>query len=463
METTTIAKIYKEYEKMINNNMNINGRVKSVRDSKTFGFIELNDGSYLKNIQVVFDDTLSNFDAICKLGVWAAISVEWTLVASQGAKQAFEVKASDIKIVGESGSDFPLQKKWHSMEFLREIAHLRTRSNTFSAVFRVRSLLAFAIHKYFNENGFVYVHTPIITGSDAEGAGQMFQVSTLDLMNLPKDKEGNIDYSKEFFGKQASLTVSGQLEAETFATAFGKVYTFWPTFRAENSNTTRHLSEFRMIEPEIAFADLNDDMNLMEDLLKYAFTYVLDNAPAEMEFFEKFINPEVKTRLEKLVNASFARVSYTEAIDILQKATKKFEYPVSRGMDIQTEHERYLSETTFNGPVFVTDYPKDIKAFYMRMNEDGKTVAAADLLVPGIGEMIGWSQREERLDMLEKRITDMGLHVEDYGRYLDLRKYGSVPHAGFGVGFERLVMYVTGMENIRDVIPFPRAPKQCEF
>ena len=463
METTTIAKIYKDYEKMINNNMNINGRVKSVRDSKTFGFIELNDGSYLKNIQVVFENDLSNFDAICKLGVWAAISVQWTLVTSQGAKQAFEVKASDIKIVGESGSDYPLQKKGHSMEFLREIAHLRTRSNTFSAVFRVRSLLAFAIHKYFNENGFVYVHTPIITGSDAEWAGQMFQVSTLDMMNLPKDKEWNIDYSKDFFGKQASLTVSGQLEAETFATAFGKVYTFGPTFRAENSNTTRHLSEFRMIEPEIAFADLTDDMNLMEDLVKYAFKYVLDNAPAEMEFFEKFINPEVKTRLEKLVNASFARVTYTEAIDILKKAKQKFEYPVERGMDIQTEHERYLSETTFNGPVFVTDYPKDIKAFYMRMNEDGKTVAATDLLVPGIGEMIGWSQREERLEMLEKRITDMGLHVEDYGRYLDLRKYGTVPHAGFGVGFERLVMYVTGMENIRDVIPFPRAPKQCEF
>ena len=406
---------------------------------------------------------MSNFDDICKLGVWAAISVAWTLVKSQGAKQAFEVKASAITIVGESPSDFPLQKKWHSFEYLREIAHLRTRSNTFSAVFRVRSLLAFAIHKFFNEQGFIYVHTPLITGIDAEGAGQMFQVSTLDMMNLPKDKEGNIDYSKDFFGKQASLTVTWQLEAETFATSFGKVYTFGPTFRAENSNTTRHLSEFRMIEPEIAFANLDDNIQLEEDMLKYIFKYVLDNAPAEMEFFEKFINPEVKTRLEKLVNAKFARVTYTEAIDILQKAKQKFEFPVSRGMDIQTEHERYLSETAFNGPVFVTDYPKDIKAFYMRMNDDGKTVAATDLLVPGIGEMIGWSQREERLDMLEQRIRDMWLPIEHYDRYLDLRKYGSVPHAGFWVGFERLIMYVTGMENIRDVIPFPRAPKQCEF
>ena len=463
METTTVAKIYKDHEHMINNNMNINWRVKSVRDSKTFGFIELNDGSYLKNIQVVFENDLSNFDDICKLGVWAAISVKWTLVKSQWAKQAFEVKANEITIVGESPSDFPLQKKWHSFEYLREIAHLRTRSNTFNAVFRVRSLLAFAIHKYFNENGFVYVHTPIITGSDAEWAGQMFQVSTLDFLNMPKDKEGKVDYSKDFFGKQASLTVSWQLEAETFATAFGKVYTFGPTFRAENSNTTKHLSEFRMIEPEIAFADLNDDMNLAEWLLKFAFQYVLDNAPAEMDFFAQFINPEVKTRLENLVNANFARVTYTEAVDLLKKSGQKFDYPVEWWMDLQTEHERYICEQLFKGPTFVTDYPKDIKAFYMRMNEDGKTVAATDLLAPGVGEIVGWSQREERLDMLEKRIKDMWLHVEDYGRYLDLRKYGSVPHAGFGAGFERLIMYITGMENIRDVIPFPRAPKQCEF
>ena len=463
METISISKIYADYEKFLDKEIVLNGRVKSVRDSKTFGFIELNDGSYLKNIQIVFDNTLSNFDDICKLGVWAAISVEWMLVKSQWAKQVFEVKASDVEIVGDSPSDFPLQKKGHSFEYLREIAHLRTRSNTFSAVFRVRSLLAFAIHKYFNEHGFVYVHTPIITGSDCEWAGQMFQVSTLDFLKMPQNADGQVDFSKDFFGKQASLTVSGQLEAETFATAFGKVYTFWPTFRAENSNTTRHLSEFRMIEPEIAFADLNDDMNLAESLLKYVFQYVLDNAPAEMEFFAQFINPEVKTRLENLVKADFTRVTYTEAVDLLKKSKQKFDYPVERGMDLQTEHERYLCEQIFKWPTFVTNYPKDIKAFYMRMDADGKTVAASDLLVPGVGEIIGWSQREERLDMLEKRITDMWLHVEDYGRYLDLRKYGSVPHAGFGVWFERLMMYITGMENIRDVIPFPRAPKQCEF
>ncbi len=463
MKLTTIAHIFADYKKLLDKDIILNGRVRSVRDSKTFGFIELNDGSYLKNIQVVFENTLKNFDDICKLTTGSAITVEWILVASQGSKQAFEVKAKKVTLVGACPTDYPLQKKGHTFEYLREIAHLRTRSNTFSAVFRVRSLLAFAIHKFFNENGFIYVHTPIITGSDAEGAGQMFQVSTLDFLNIPKNEDGQVEYSKDFFGKQASLTVSGQLEAETFATAFNKVYTFWPTFRAENSNTSRHLSEFRMIEPEIAFADLNDDMDLIEDLLKYSFQYVLDNAPAEMEFFEKFINQEVKIRLENLVKANFARVSYTDAIDLLQKSKQKFEYPVKRGMDIQTEHERYLSETTFKWPVFVTNYPKDIKAFYMRMNDDGKTVAATDLLVPGIGEIVGASQREERLDMLEKRIKAMGLDVNNYGRYLDLRKYGTVPHAWFGIGFERLVMYITGMENIRDVIPFPRAPKQCEF
>lgn len=463
MKLTTIAHIFDDYTKLLDQDVALNGRVRSVRDSKTFGFIELNDGSYLKNIQIVFENTLANFDDICKLTTWSSISIEGKLVASQWAKQAFEVKASKVIIVGTCPSDYPLQKKGHSFEYLREIAHLRPRSNTFSAVFRVRSLLAFAIHQYFREQGFIYVHTPIITGSDAEWAGEMFRVSTLDMLNPPKNEEGHIDYKKDFFGKEASLTVSGQLNAETFATAFNKVYTFGPTFRAENSNTTRHLSEFRMIEPEIAFADLNDDMNLMEGLLKYTFTYVLDNAPAEMDFFAQFINPEVKTRLENLVKADFGRVTYTEAIDILKNAKQKFEYPVERGMDIQTEHERYLSETIFKWPVFVTDYPKDIKAFYMRMNEDGKTVAATDLLVPGIGELIGASQREERLDMLEKRIKDMGLNIEDYWRYLDLRKYGTVPHAGFGVGFERLVMYITWMENIRDVIPFPRAPKTCEF
>ena len=470
MKLTTIAHIFADmsapsadHKQFLDQEIMLNGRIRSVRDSKTFGFIELNDGSYLKNIQIVFENNLSNFDDICKFTTWSSITVEGILVASQGAKQAFEVKATKVSLVGACPSDYPLQKKGHSFEYLREIAHLRTRSNTFSAVFRVRSLLAFAIHQYFREHGFIYVHTPIITGSDCEWAGEMFRISTLDMLNPPKNEEGQIDYKKDFFGKEASLTVSGQLNAETFATAFNKVYTFGPTFRAENSNTTKHLSEFRMIEPEIAFADLNDDMNLAEWLLKYVFQYVLDNAPAEMEFFEKFINPEVKTRLEDLVKANFARVTYTEAIEILKKSGKEFEYPIERGMDLQTEHERYICEQAFKGPTFVTDYPKDIKAFYMRMNEDGKTVAATDLLAPGVGEIIGGSQREERLDMLEKRIKDMGLHIEDYGRYLDLRKYGSVPHAGFWAGFERLVMYVTGMENIRDVIPFPRAPKTCEF
>ncbi len=463
METTSIAQIYAWYEKLLDKPCLLKGRVKSVRDSKEFWFIELNDGSYLKHIQIVFEKDLPNFDEIRKLGTGSAITVEGTLVASQWSKQAFEVKAKNITLVGDCPSDYPLQKKWHSFEYLREIAHLRTRSNTFSAVFRVRSLLAFAIHKYFNENGFVYVHTPIITWSDAEGAGQMFQVSTLDFLNMPKTPDGKVDYSKDFFGKQSSLTVSGQLEAETFAMAFSKVYTFGPTFRAENSNTTRHLSEFRMIEPEIAFADLSDDMDLGESLLKYVFKYILDNAPAEMDFFAQFINPDVKTRLENLVKADFTRVTYTEAIELLKKSGKKFDYPVDRGTDLQTEHERYLCEEVFKGPTFVTDYPKEIKAFYMRLNEDGKTVAATDLLVPGVGEIIGGSQREERLDKLEKRIKEMWLHLEDYGRYLDLRKYGSVPHAGFGIGFERLIMYITGMENIRDVIPFPRAPKTCEF
>jgi len=460
---TTIAKIYKDYKSMLDTPVVLNGRVRSVRDSKTFGFIELNDGSHLKNIQIVFENNLANFDEICKLTTGSAISIEGTLVASQGAKQAFEVKAKKVTLIGDCPNDYPLQKKWHSFEYLREIAHLRTRSNTFSAVFRVRSMLAYAIHKFFNENGFIRVHTPIITGSDCEWAGQMFRVSTLDAVNPPKTKEGKADFSQDFFGKEASLTVSWQLEAETFATAFSKVYTFWPTFRAENSNTSRHLSEFRMIEPEIAFADLNDDMDLGEALLKYVFKYVLDNAPAEMNFFAQFINPEVKTRLENLVKADFTRVTYTEAIELLKKSWQKFDFKVERGMDMQTEHERYLCEKIFKGPVFVTNYPKDIKAFYMRMNEDGKTVAATDLLVPWVGEIIWWSQREERLEMLEKRIKDMKLDVNNYKRYLDLRKYGTVPHTWFGVGFERLMMYITGMENIRDVIPFPRAPKTCDF
>ncbi|EKD24754.1 MAG: hypothetical protein ACD_80C00166G0015 [uncultured bacterium (gcode 4)] len=463
MKLTTIAHIFAGYKNMLDKDIALNGRVRSVRDSKTFGFIELNDGSYLKNIQIVFENNLPNFDDICKLTTGSSISIEGKLVASQWAKQAFEVKASKVTIVGTCPSDYPLQKKGHSFEYLREIAHLRPRSNTFSAVFRVRSLLAFAIHQYFREQGFIYVHTPIITGSDCEGAGEMFRISTLDMLNPPKNEEGKVDYKKDFFGKEASLTVSGQLNAETFATAFGKVYTFGPTFRAENSNTTKHLSEFWMIEPEIAFADLNDDMNLAEGLIKYAFNYILENAPAEMDFFAQFINKEVKTRLEALVKADFGRVTYTEAVEILQKSGQKFEYPVQWGIDLQTEHERYLAEQVFKGPVFVTNYPKEIKAFYMRLNEDGKTVAATDLLVPGVGEIVGGSQREERLEVLEGKMKAMGLDPEDYGRYLDTRKYGTVPHAGFGIWFERLIMYITGMENIRDVIPFPRAPKTCEF
>lgn len=472
MKLTTIAHIFADYKKLLDKEIILNWRIRSVRDSKIFGFIELNDWSYLKNIQVVFENNLSNFDEICKFTTGTAITVEWTLVTSQGNKQAFEVKAKKIILVGACPSDYPLQKKWHSMEFLREIAHLRPRSNTFSAVFRVRSLLAFAIHKYFNENGFIYTHTPLITGADAEWAGEMFKVSTLDFLNMPMEVEwngipqsgkGKVDFKKDFFGKEANLTVSGQLNAETFATAFSKVYTFGPTFRAENSNTSKHLSEFWMIEPEIAFADLNDDMNLAESLLKYVFKYILDNAPAEMEFFEKFINPEVKKRLEALIKSDFNRVTYTEAVELLKKSGKKFVYPVEQGIDLQTEHERYICEEIFKWPTFVTNYPKEIKAFYMRLNDDGKTVAAADLLAPGVGEIIGGSQREERLDVLEKKIKDMGMKSEELRRYLELRKYGTVPHAGFGVGFERLMMYITGMENIRDVIPFPRAPRECEF
>ena len=461
---TNISSLYKDYKPLLNTQITVNGWVRTIRDSKTFGFIELNDGSCLKNLQIVFEDNLPNFAEICKFGVCTSLIVEWTLVESQWGKQAFELKASKVILIGESPLDYPLQKKWHSMEYLRTIAHLRPRTNTFSATFRVRSLVAFAIHKFFNERGFVYVHTPLITASDCEWAGEMFQVTTLDLEhpNL-KWKDWKVDYSNDFFGKHASLTVSGQLEWETFATAFGKIYTFWPTFRAENSNTTRHASEFWMIEPEIAFADITDNMDLTEDLLKYVFQYVLDNAQQELDFFTKFINPEVKERLEKFTKVDFGRITYTEAIEILEKSGKKFEYPVHWGMDMQTEHERYLAEEYFKGPVFVIDYPKEIKAFYMKLNEDWKTVAAMDLLAPGIGEIVWGSQREDRLDVLTQKIIDNWMHPEDYWWYLELRKWGSVPHAGFGVGFERLVMYVTGMENIRDVLPFPRTPKNCEF
>jgi len=461
---TSISSLYKDYKPLLNTQITVNGWVRTIRDSKTFGFIELNDGSCLKNLQIVFEDNLPNFDEICKFGVCTSLIVEGTLVKSQWGKQAFELKATKVTLVWESPLDYPLQKKWHSMEYLRTIAHLRPRTNTFSATFRVRSLVAFAIHKFFNERGFVYVHTPLITASDCEWAGEMFQVTTLDLEhpNL-KWKDWKVDYSKDFFGKHAALTVSWQLEWETFATAFGKIYTFWPTFRAENSNTTRHASEFWMIEPEIAFADITDNMDLTEDLLKYVFQYVLDNAQQELDFFTKFINPEVKERLEKFTKADFGRITYTEAIEILEKSGKKFEYPVHWGMDMQTEHERYLAEEYFKGPVFVIDYPKEIKAFYMKLNEDWKTVAAMDLLAPGIGEIVWGSQREDKLDVLTQKIIDNWMDPKDYWWYLELRKWWSVPHAGFGVGFERLIMYMTWMENIRDVLPFPRTPKNCDF
>ena len=456
-------KIFANPDAFIDQKITIQGWIRSVRDSKTFGFIELNDGTHLKNLQIVFEDHLDNFSEIAKFPTGSSIAVTGQLVKSSWAKQAIELKASAISLIGKADEDFPLQKKRHSFEYLRTIAHLRPRSNTFSAVFRVRSLLSFAIHQFFQERDFLWVHTPLITTADAEGAGEMFQVTTLDLEDLPKDNKGKIDYSQDFFADKASLTVSGQLEGEAFATAFRNIYTFWPTFRAENSNTTRHLSEFWMIEPEIAFADLWDNMQLAQDMIKYVFNYVLEKAPDEMEFFDKFIFPGVKERAEKLVKSDFSHVTYTEAIEILKKADHQFEYQPEWGIDLQTEHERYLSEKVFNGPVFVTDYPKDIKAFYMKLNEDNKTVRGMDLLVPGVGELIGGSQREENYDKLVQRMQEMQVNPEELERFLDLRRFGTVPHAGFGVGFERLMMYITGMENIRDVIPFPRYPRNCAF
>ncbi|HHW47265.1 MAG TPA: asparagine--tRNA ligase [Clostridiaceae bacterium] len=464
MIKTTVKKIYREPENYIGKAVNVSGWVRTVRSSKTFGFIELNDGTFFKNLQIVFEEErIGNFKEICKLGVGSSIIVEGELVESPGAKQPFEIKADKITVEGHCAPDYPLQKKRHSFEFLRTIAHLRPRTNTFSAVFRVRSILAYAIHKFFQERDFVYVHTPIITGSDCEGAGEMFRVTTLDLSNLPRDEHGNIDNSKDFFGRETNLTVSGQLEGETYCMAFRNIYTFGPTFRAENSNTPRHAAEFWMIEPEIAFADLKDDMDLAENMLKYIISYVLEHAPEEMEFFNSFIDNTLLERLNHIVNSEFAHVTYTEAIKLLEKEKDKFEYPVKWGADLQTEHERYLTEKIFKKPVFVTDYPKDIKAFYMRLNDDGKTVAAMDLLVPGVGEIIGGSQREERMEYLEKRMDELGLRKEDYWWYLDLRKYGGTKHAGFGLGFERAIMYITGMTNIRDVIPFPRTPKNAEF
>lgn len=436
---------------------------KKIRDQKNFGFIEVNDGSFFKGVQVVFDTRLSNFEEISRLSIISSIEVKGKLVKSQGAGQAFEIMAEEINVFQKADLEYPLQNKRHTFEYLRTKAHLRPRTNTFSAVFRVRSVVAYAIHKFFQENGFVYVHTPIITGSDCEGAGEMFRVTTLDLNNLPKKEDGTVDNSKDFFGKETNLTVSGQLSGETFCSAFRNIYTFGPTFRAENSNTARHASEFWMIEPEIAFADLEANMELAESMVKYIIKFVMDECPEEMEFFNNFIEKGLFDKLNNVLNSDFGRLTYTEAIDILLKSGKKFDYPVEWGIDLQSEHERYLAEEYFKKPVFLTDYPKDIKAFYMKLNPDGKTVRAMDLLAPGIGEIIGGSQREDSLEILENRITELGMKPEDYEFYLDLRRFGSFPHSGYGLGFERIIMYITGMTNIRDVIPFPRTPNNAEF
>ena len=464
MDLTTVKSIYRNTAEYANKEVTLGGWIRTMRVSKNFGFIELNDGSFFKNIQIVFEaDKLSNYEEISKQNVGAALIVKGLLVETPEAKQPFEIKATGIEVEGTSTPDYPLQKKRHSVEFLREIAYLRPRTNLFSATFRVRSLIAMAIHEFFQNKGFVYAHTPIITGSDCEGAGEMFRVTTLDLENLPRTEDGKVDYSKDFFGKETNLTVSGQLSAETFAMAFRNIYTFGPTFRAENSNTTRHAAEFWMIEPEMAFADLNDNMEIAEEMLKYIIQYVLDHAPEEMEFFNNFVDKGLLERLDNILNNEFGRVTYTEAVELLKKSGHNFEFPVEWGIDLQTEHERYLTEQIFKKPVFVTDYPVEIKAFYMRLNDDKKTVAAMDLLVPGVGEIIGGSQREERLDILEARMDELGLKREDYWWYLDLRKYGGTRHAGFGLGFERAVMYLTGVGNIRDVLPYPRTVKNAEF
>ena len=464
MAEVTVRQLFRETEQYADSEVTVRGWIRTNRGSNKFGFVELNDGSFFKSIQVVYEaDLLDNYAEIAKAPIAAALNVTGTFVLTPEAKQPFEIKAKSIVIEAGSDPDYPLQKKRHSMEFLREIAHLRPRSNTFSAVFRVRSVTAYALHKFFQERNFVYAHTPIITASDAEGAGEMFQVTTLDLDNPPRNEDGSIDYSEDFFGKKANLTVSGQLNGETFALAFRDIYTFGPTFRAENSFTARHASEFWMIEPEMAFCNLEGNMRVAEDMIKYIIKYVLEECPEEMEFFNKFIDKGLLERLDNIVNSDFARITYTEAVDILKKSGEKFEYPVEWGIDLQTEHERYITEKVFKKPVFVTDYPKDIKAFYMRLNDDGKTVAACDLLVPGVGEIIGGSQREERYDVLKRRIEETGMTEEDYWWYMELRKYGGVVHSGYGLGFERIIMYMTGMSNIRDVLPFPRTPKTAEF
>ena len=462
-EFIEIKQLYRNKEQYIDKTVKVAGWIRTSRMSKNFGFIELNDGSFFKNMQIVIDEKLENFKEIGKLPISTSLLIEGTLVATQNAKQPVEIQATKIVVEGESDNSYPLQKKRHTVEYLRTIAHLRPRSNLFSAAFRVRSVAAYAIHKFFQDRNFVYAHSPIIRGSDCEGAGEMFRITTLDLNDVPKTEDGKVDYSQDFFGKEANLTVSGQLNGEIMALAFRNVYTFGPTFRAENSYTGRHASEFWMIEPEIAFADLEDNMELAEDMIKYIINYVLENCPEEMEFFNSFVDKGLLERLHKIVNSEFTRITYTKAIELLLESGQKFEYPVEWGCDLQTEHERYITEQIFTAPVFVTDYQKEIKAFYMRMNEDGKTVRAMDLLVPGVGEIIGGSQREERYDLLMDRIKECGLNEEDYWWYLELRKYGTATHSGFGLGFERIIMYLTGISNIRDVIPFPRTPKNAEF
>ena len=463
MEKVVTRQLFRNLERFEHQSIELNGWVRNNRAQKSFGFLMINDGSFFETIQVVYEESLDNFKEIQKIRVGSAVTVYGVVIPTPNAKQPFEIKAHKLVLKGDCPEDYPIQPKRHTREFLRDVAHLRPRTNLFSAVFRVRSLVAFAIHSYFQEKNFVYVHTPIITGSDAEGAGEMFRVTTLDLDNIPRNEEGVVDFKHDFFAKSTNLTVSGQLEGEAFALALRDVYTFGPTFRAENSNTQRHASEFWMIEPEMAFADLKDDMDMAEGMIKYIINYVLENAPEEMNFFDQYVSKGVLNRVQTVANSTFKRITYTEAIDILLTANKKFENKVEWGIDLSTEHERYLTDEVFKSPVFVTDYPKDIKAFYMRVNDDQKTVAAMDLLVPGVGELIGGSQREERLDILEKRMEEIGVPTEDLNWYLDLRRYGGVTHSGFGLGFERMVMYLTGVENIRDVIPFPRTPKNAEF
>ena len=463
MTLTSIRSLYRERDKIDHEKVTVGGWIRSNRDSKAFGFIMLSDGTFFEQVQIVYDNNLENFAEICKFGIGSAVVVEGRIIETPDAKQPFEIHADSITLEGASTPDYPLQKKRHTAEYLRTISHLRPRTNLFQAVFRVRSLAAYAIHKFFQDRSFVYVHTPIITASDCEGAGEMFRVTTMDLDNIPHTEDGAVDFSRDFFGKSANLTVSGQLNGETYAMAFRNIYTFGPTFRAENSNTTRHAAEFWMIEPEIAFADLKDDMKLAEDMLKYVISYVLENAPEEMNFFNSFVDKGLLDRLHNVVNSDFGHVTYTEAIELLEKNNDNFDYKVKWGCDLQTEHERYLTEEVFKRPVFVTDYPKEIKAFYMKLNDDGRTVAAMDCLVPGIGEIIGGSQREDDLEKLGARMDELGLERETYGFYLDLRKYGSARHAGFGLGFERCVMYLTGVSNIRDVVPFPRTVGNCEL